>query len=107
MLNGALKMLLATDYGLRGCVDHVLSSKRGGSDDDDNLVPCCSRCNSIKNNRTVEAARPFLLQARFGWPGFSPAQLDWLTAHGFDTTPITEGRLYFEDLDILSEGKGQ
>lgn len=34
-------------------VDHVLSRAKGGSEDLDNLVPCCTSCNSLKG-RTVD-----------------------------------------------------
>ena len=34
-------------------IDHVLSQAKGGSNDLDNLVPMCSRCNGIKA-RTVD-----------------------------------------------------
>ena len=32
-------------------VDHVIPVCRGGTDDLDNLVPCCSSCNSKKSGR--------------------------------------------------------
>lgn len=32
-------------------VDHVLPRSRGGTDDLDNLVACCSSCNSSKGDR--------------------------------------------------------
>ncbi len=32
-------------------VDHVLPLARGGTSDVDNLVPCCSRCNSSRGGR--------------------------------------------------------
>lgn len=33
------------------CIDHVVPRVRGGTDDIENLVPCCSRCNSSKNDK--------------------------------------------------------
>ncbi|MCJ7831131.1 MAG: HNH endonuclease, partial [Dehalococcoidia bacterium] len=32
--------------------DHVYPRAQGGGDDYANLVPCCSRCNGLKGNRT-------------------------------------------------------
>jgi 5-methylcytosine-specific restriction protein A len=39
------------------CIDHVRSVATGGSDDLDNLVPCCRRCNSDKRAMAVETFR--------------------------------------------------
>ena len=33
-------------------VDHILPISKGGTDDPDNLVAACSRCNYSKGNRT-------------------------------------------------------
>jgi 5-methylcytosine-specific restriction endonuclease McrA len=33
-------------------VDHVIPRSRGGSDDEDNLVACCSECNGGKGDKT-------------------------------------------------------
>lgn len=38
------------------CVDHVLPITQGGTDDDDNLVCACKKCNSGKAGRTPEQA---------------------------------------------------
>jgi len=35
-------------------VDHVIPRSRGGSDDIDNLVPACARCNLSKGARTLQ-----------------------------------------------------
>lgn len=35
-------------------LDHVVPVSRGGSDEIENLVACCQRCNSIKGARTPE-----------------------------------------------------
>lgn len=86
------------DHGRRACADHFVATSRGGADDQDNLVPACGRCNSIKGNRSIEEARQALILARIGWPPFTAAEIDWLTAQGFDTTPVTAGLLYFEQI---------
>lgn len=34
-------------------LDHVIPISKGGSDDQDNLVCCCKRCNSSKNDKLL------------------------------------------------------
>jgi hypothetical protein len=49
-------------------VDHIVPYTYGGSDDEDNLVACCSICNSIANNRvfdTISEKRAFVRE-RYG-----------------------------------------
>lgn len=36
------------------CYDHKIPVTRGGSDEPDNLTPCCAFCNREKNNKTVD-----------------------------------------------------
>ena len=36
-------------------IDHVIPRDAGGSNDEGNLVTCCTWCNGRKGNRTVEA----------------------------------------------------
>lgn len=38
-------------------VDHVLPKCRGGSDDTDNLMPACRRCNHYKRSADLEGFR--------------------------------------------------
>ncbi|TNE68419.1 HNH endonuclease [bacterium] len=38
-------------------IDHVIPRSRGGSDEWDNLVACCSSCNVKKGNRTPKEAQ--------------------------------------------------
>lgn len=37
-------------------IDHVIPRTRGGSNDWDNLVCCCTRCNNLKGDHTPEEA---------------------------------------------------
>jgi predicted phage replisome organizer len=39
--------------GVATGVDHILAKARGGSDNDDNLVPCCIECNRKKNDKPI------------------------------------------------------
>ncbi len=38
-------------------VDHFIPLAKGGTDDDSNLVPACSRCNGRKGDRDAESIR--------------------------------------------------
>jgi 5-methylcytosine-specific restriction endonuclease McrA len=35
-------------------IDHQIPTSRGGTDDLDNLVLACARCNARKNNKTAD-----------------------------------------------------
>lgn len=53
-----------TDAILNFHVDHVHPVALGGSNDSENLVPCCRECNTTKRTRTIDAFRA----ARGGGP---------------------------------------
>lgn len=63
--DSAWSILRAKVFATKGClctycgddagqVDHVIPRSRGGSDDLENLVPCCGACNLAKGDRTPE-----------------------------------------------------
>lgn len=41
-------------------IDHVIPKIKGGSDDFENLVPCCLKCNSMKGVKTIEQFRSWI-----------------------------------------------
>ena len=41
-------------------IDHLLAVSKGGTDDVDNLIPCCYLCNHQKDNMSVEEFRAYL-----------------------------------------------
>lgn len=41
--------------GAQLSLDHLLPRSKGGSNKADNLVTCCTRCNSSRGNRSVRA----------------------------------------------------
>ncbi len=48
-------------------IDHFVPKKHGGTDDESNLVTCCSYCNAIKGARvfgTLVEARDYVLRQR-------------------------------------------
>lgn len=52
-------------------LDHIIPKVRGGTDDWNNLVCCCTRCNNLKGNRTPEEAGMTLLR-KPRRPGYVP-----------------------------------
>ncbi|MHB9026370.1 MAG: HNH endonuclease [Armatimonadota bacterium] len=59
-------------------IDHVVPRTRGGGDDWNNLVCCCTRCNNVKGNRTPdEADMPMRTAPR------RPKCLPYLSYHKF------------------------
>lgn len=77
-------------------IDHLTPRSRGGTDDAENLVPCCKGCNSIKGNRTIDEARHNFALRQLGWPPFTREMIDWMTQRGSDLRPYFEHRLWFE-----------
>jgi CRISPR/Cas system Type II protein with McrA/HNH and RuvC-like nuclease domain len=45
----------AVENGAQLSIDHLTPHSKGGSNGADNLVTCCSRCNSARGNRSVRA----------------------------------------------------
>ena len=82
--------------------DHVLPKSLGGSDADDNLVPCCRPCNSLKGNPAVELLRHHLAQRALKWPAFSREHIVWLRRMGtnLDFAAYDNFKFWFE-----TEGK--
>lgn len=82
--------------GFDVCSDHIVAKSRGGPDRRPNRRASCRTCNSIKGAKSLDEARPFLMQKRLGWPKFNAAQLEWLRVAGFDMSPLDDGKLHFE-----------
>ncbi|MCS7263539.1 MAG: HNH endonuclease [Armatimonadetes bacterium] len=72
-------ILIRDDYTCQYCgyhgpgltIDHVIPKDKGGKTDWDNLVACCTRCNSKKGNRTPEEAG-MILRKRPRKPAYLP-----------------------------------
>jgi 5-methylcytosine-specific restriction endonuclease McrA len=77
-------------------VDHILPIRDGGTNEPDNLVPACKRCNSRKERRGV----PYLRRVLSGIPHFTQAQESYLLSIGVEIPP-GDFRFYFEQEDLL------
>jgi 5-methylcytosine-specific restriction endonuclease McrA len=62
------------------CIEHGTPKARNGTNDDDNLLPSCRRCNNRKRHRTIEEFREYL--TRNAIPKLTEEQLAYLTAIG-------------------------
>ena len=75
-------------------VDHVTPQCAGGSDDINNLVPCCSGCNNEKRHRTLEEYRRYMEWEDIG--EFTRKQIYWLEDHGIQIPQPKHYQFYFE-----------
>jgi hypothetical protein len=68
-------------------VDHLIPTTRGGIDHLDNLVPCCSLCNSQKGTRTLEEFR----RVKSGWGViFTDRHIELLEALGINDIQVRQ-----------------
>lgn len=70
-------------------VDHVIPQIAGGTDDIDNLLPCCMGCNRAKKDSTTEEYRELMSRKAAGVPRFSDEQVDYLRLHGIELPKLT------------------
>lgn len=80
-------------------IDHILPRCAGGGDEEGNLAPCCSKCNSMKGTKILDQFRWYLTLKKNGVPKFSSEQIIWLRANNFDIYKMYEPiKFYFETL---------
>jgi len=79
-------------------VDHVIPICRGGTNDYDNLVPCCRSCNRSKGKATLERFRERMAVRQAGIPAFTDEQLEYLYSIGVNVPSVraSEFKFYFE-----------
>lgn len=59
-------------------IDHIMPRASGGSDDVENLVPCCNWCNSSKGSKNIEEFRFSMALKEIGAQIFTKKHLIWL-----------------------------
>jgi 5-methylcytosine-specific restriction endonuclease McrA len=77
-------------------IDHILPRILGGTDEMDNLVPCCRECNSAKAARPVEELRHHTALRAAKMPKFSRDQILWMRKAGLDLTAYDGFQFWFE-----------
>lgn len=77
-------------------IDHFVAQACGGTDEIDNLVPACGRCNTLKGDGTIEEFRHHAALLAATMPGFTRAQIAWLRHQHFDLRRYDGFRFWFE-----------
>jgi len=80
------------------CIDHVIPISSGGDEGDNNLVPCCSKCNSRKRDGNIERLREILSKERSENATFTEYQLEFLKNNGvnIDSLKFEKYLFYYE-----------
>ena len=83
--------------------DHIKSVARGGTNDLDNLLPACPRCNNLKHTFSIEQFRNEIAQQIQRARQYS---VNFRTAERFGLLQVNEKRIvfYFEH-EWLTKGK--
>lgn len=68
--------------------DHIMPRSRGGTNQPDNLRPCCNHCNVSKSNKTTEQHRDRIILRQAAGKylpdiGWSLEQIRYLISKGF------------------------
>lgn len=80
-------------------LDHFIPRSEGGSSEDDNLIPCCIKCNTRKSARSLEYFRGMEARKTIDMPIFSLKQIDFLKRYGIDL-PNPEYKFWFEKQNL-------
>jgi hypothetical protein len=93
------------DLSIKATVDHLVPVFRGGGHEMENLVPCCSSCNSRKGTSTIEEFRIRYPYREAGCEPFTAKQLVYLKSLGLDMNTIVPAAPVFYGETCLDETK--
>ena len=80
-------------------LDHFIPKKEGGTNNEENLIPSCKRCNKLKGFRTLEHFRELDMRRINKMPKFTQEHIIFLKRYGFDF-PKIEHKFWFEKQGI-------
>lgn len=85
----------------RRCIDHVTPKCADGCETEENLMPACWNCNSIKNGRPLEFLRRYRGLQKIGYSDIvTLSQYERLRAAGAGLPPIPYVEFHFESCAI-------
>jgi 5-methylcytosine-specific restriction endonuclease McrA len=76
-------------------LDHVNPRHKGGSSEDNNLVPACRRCNRLKGGRSLEAFKMTWTRKMNNMPKFSSEHIEFLNRYNIKL-PEFDNKFWYE-----------
>lgn len=71
-------------------IEHVIPLSLGGTNNIDNLLPACRKCNCTKNKKTIGEYREYVSRMRVGAPAFTDEQIEYLRENGIELPEIEQ-----------------
>ena len=81
-------------------IDHFIPTSKGGENTKNNMVPCCKKCNKVKNSRTLEHFRELMGMRANDMPRFSDSHISFLSKHNIKL-PKFHYEFWFEKNKVI------